>query len=166
MQNLKWVSWSLFRTFYYATCSFTYLLAMVASNKALMWVNYPTQVKNFPFIWYFISTEIKEKENGWSIILQVGTLLFIRLHQWISLLSIKIPMTMNVWNVYVYFGILPLFSGRRKVLQAHPRHDSWCVGGEEGVPDEKVLVYPPHCHRGCYVYLQGDETVLYLLLIL
>ena len=31
-------------TKYYATCAFTYLTAMVASNKALMWVNYPTQV--------------------------------------------------------------------------------------------------------------------------
>lgn len=30
--------------FYYAACSFTYLLAMVTSNKALSWVNYPTQV--------------------------------------------------------------------------------------------------------------------------
>jgi len=29
---------------YYAMCSFTYLLAMVTSNKALSWVNYPTQV--------------------------------------------------------------------------------------------------------------------------
>lgn len=29
---------------YYATCALTYLLAMVCSNKALMWVNYPTQV--------------------------------------------------------------------------------------------------------------------------
>ena len=29
---------------YYAICSFTYLLAMVTSNKALAWVNYPTQV--------------------------------------------------------------------------------------------------------------------------
>jgi len=29
---------------YYAICSFTYLLAMVTSNKALSWVNYPTQV--------------------------------------------------------------------------------------------------------------------------
>lgn len=31
-------------TKYYATCAFTYLLAMVSSNKALLWVNYPTQV--------------------------------------------------------------------------------------------------------------------------
>ena len=29
---------------YYAICSFSYLTAMVTSNKALMWVNYPTQV--------------------------------------------------------------------------------------------------------------------------
>lgn len=29
---------------YYAICAFTYLVAMVSSNKALMWVNYPTQV--------------------------------------------------------------------------------------------------------------------------
>merc|ERR1719290_498615 len=29
---------------YYAVCSLTYLLAMVTSNKALSWVNYPTQV--------------------------------------------------------------------------------------------------------------------------
>merc|ERR1712013_536232 len=29
---------------YYAISSFTYLLAMVTSNKALSWVNYPTQV--------------------------------------------------------------------------------------------------------------------------
>ena len=29
---------------YYAVCSFTYLTAMVSSNKALTWVNYPTQV--------------------------------------------------------------------------------------------------------------------------
>jgi len=32
-------SWS-----YYAICSFSYLTAMVTSNKALMWVSYPTQV--------------------------------------------------------------------------------------------------------------------------
>eukprot|EP00092_Neocalanus_flemingeri_P038380 GFUD01041783.1.p1 GENE.GFUD01041783.1~~GFUD01041783.1.p1 ORF type:complete len:331 (-),score=86.37 GFUD01041783.1:263-1255(-) len=32
------------RSSYYAICSFTYLLAMVSSNKALAWVNYPTQV--------------------------------------------------------------------------------------------------------------------------
>ena len=32
-------SWS-----YYAVSSFTYLTAMVTSNKALTWVNYPTQV--------------------------------------------------------------------------------------------------------------------------
>merc|ERR1719228_2799459 len=29
---------------FYGLCSFTYLLAMVTSNKALSWVNYPTQV--------------------------------------------------------------------------------------------------------------------------
>ena len=29
---------------YYAICSLTYLVAMVTSNKALAWVNYPTQV--------------------------------------------------------------------------------------------------------------------------
>jgi len=29
---------------YYASCSLTYLLAMVSSNMALQWVNYPTQV--------------------------------------------------------------------------------------------------------------------------
>ena len=29
---------------YYGVCSLTYLLAMVTSNKALSWVNYPTQV--------------------------------------------------------------------------------------------------------------------------
>jgi len=32
------------RNSYYAVASFTYLLAMVSSNKALSWVNYPTQV--------------------------------------------------------------------------------------------------------------------------
>jgi len=32
------------RSSYYAMASFTYLLAMVSSNKALSWVNYPTQV--------------------------------------------------------------------------------------------------------------------------
>lgn len=32
------------KTSYYAMCSFTYLTAMLASNKALTWVNYPTQV--------------------------------------------------------------------------------------------------------------------------
>ena len=32
------------RSSYYAICSFTYLLAMVSSNKALSWVNYPYQV--------------------------------------------------------------------------------------------------------------------------
>merc|ERR1719234_252221 len=30
---------------FYACASFTYLLAMVTSNKALSWVNYPTQVQ-------------------------------------------------------------------------------------------------------------------------
>lgn len=32
------------KTLYYAVASLTYLLAMVSSNKALSWVNYPTQV--------------------------------------------------------------------------------------------------------------------------
>lgn len=32
------------RTFYYASCAMTYLLAMVCSNMALQWVSYPTQV--------------------------------------------------------------------------------------------------------------------------
>jgi len=32
------------RTSYYVMCALSYLVAMVASNKALMWVNYPTQV--------------------------------------------------------------------------------------------------------------------------
>ena len=32
------------KSYYYAACSLTYLVAMVTSNKALMWVNYPTQV--------------------------------------------------------------------------------------------------------------------------
>jgi len=32
------------KSHYYAASSFTYLVAMVTSNKALMWVNYPTQV--------------------------------------------------------------------------------------------------------------------------
>jgi len=32
------------KTSYYAICSLTYLVAMVTSNKALSWVNYPTQV--------------------------------------------------------------------------------------------------------------------------
>jgi len=32
------------KTSYYVTCSLSYLIAMVSSNKALMWVNYPTQV--------------------------------------------------------------------------------------------------------------------------
>jgi len=32
------------KTSYYVTCSLSYLIAMVCSNKALMWVNYPTQV--------------------------------------------------------------------------------------------------------------------------
>jgi hypothetical protein len=30
---------------YYAMSALTYLVAMVTSNKALTWVNYPTQVK-------------------------------------------------------------------------------------------------------------------------
>ena len=29
---------------YYMTCALTYAIAMVASNKALQWINYPTQV--------------------------------------------------------------------------------------------------------------------------
>ena len=32
------------KTFYYASSALTYLLAMVCSNMALQWVNYPTQV--------------------------------------------------------------------------------------------------------------------------
>lgn len=32
------------RRLYYASCALTYLLAMVSSNMALQWVNYPTQV--------------------------------------------------------------------------------------------------------------------------
>ena len=33
-------------TKYYAMSALTYLVAMVTSNKALTWVNYPTQVKD------------------------------------------------------------------------------------------------------------------------
>ncbi|XP_042238854.1 solute carrier family 35 member B1-like isoform X2 [Homarus americanus] len=32
------------RHVYYASCALTYLLAMVSSNMALQWINYPTQV--------------------------------------------------------------------------------------------------------------------------
>lgn len=32
---------------YYASSALTYLLAMVCSNMALQWVNYPTQVPRF-----------------------------------------------------------------------------------------------------------------------
>ena len=32
------------KSWYYGLCSLTYLVAMVTSNKALSWVNYPTQV--------------------------------------------------------------------------------------------------------------------------
>ena len=32
------------KSLYYGLCSLTYLVAMVTSNKALSWVNYPTQV--------------------------------------------------------------------------------------------------------------------------
>jgi UDP-galactose transporter B1 len=32
------------KTSYYMICALSYLVAMVSSNKALMWVNYPTQV--------------------------------------------------------------------------------------------------------------------------
>jgi UDP-galactose transporter B1 len=32
------------KTSYYVICSLSYLVAMVSSNKALLWVNYPTQV--------------------------------------------------------------------------------------------------------------------------
>ena len=32
------------KTSYYVICSLTYLVAMITSNKALLWVNYPTQV--------------------------------------------------------------------------------------------------------------------------
>jgi hypothetical protein len=36
---------------YYALSALTYLVAMVTSNKALTWVNYPTQVrKHYDFI--------------------------------------------------------------------------------------------------------------------
>ncbi len=35
---------------YYAISAFTYLVAMVTSNKALTWVNYPTQVNNTSYM--------------------------------------------------------------------------------------------------------------------
>jgi hypothetical protein len=35
---------------YYAISAFTYLVAMVTSNKALTWVNYPTQVNNASYM--------------------------------------------------------------------------------------------------------------------
>ena len=37
-------------TKYYAISAFTYLVAMVTSNKALTWVNYPTQVNNTSYM--------------------------------------------------------------------------------------------------------------------
>jgi len=38
-------------TKYYALAALTYLVAMVTSNKALTWVNYPTQVnKDFEMV--------------------------------------------------------------------------------------------------------------------
>ena len=57
------------RTSYYTLCSLSYLVAMVSSNKALMWVNYPTQVEN---IFYYIRAcvgAIKEHPNN----LEAGT---------------------------------------------------------------------------------------------
>lgn len=36
-------------TNYYAIAAFTYLVAMVTSNKALTWVNYPTQVSRIDY---------------------------------------------------------------------------------------------------------------------
>jgi hypothetical protein len=34
------------KTAYYCLAALSYLVAMVSSNKALVWVNYPTQVTN------------------------------------------------------------------------------------------------------------------------
>lgn len=40
------------KSWYYGLCSLTYLVAMVTSNKALSWVNYPTQVIGKPVLQY------------------------------------------------------------------------------------------------------------------
>jgi hypothetical protein len=44
------------KTAYYCLAALSYLVAMVSSNKALVWVNYPTQVHRIcvPGYWYLV----------------------------------------------------------------------------------------------------------------
>ncbi|KAK7065423.1 hypothetical protein SK128_018591 [Halocaridina rubra] len=70
---------------YYASCSLTYLLAMVSSNMALQWVNYPTQVvgkscKPIPVM--ILGVIIGRKSYAWRkylfvLMIVIGVALFI-----------------------------------------------------------------------------------------
>lgn len=48
------------RSWLYAACSLSYLGAMVSSNSALQFVNYPTQVKKGS-LWYSVYGSIRNK---------------------------------------------------------------------------------------------------------
>ncbi|KAK8396833.1 hypothetical protein O3P69_005065 [Scylla paramamosain] len=73
------------RTLYYASCSLTYLLAMVSSNMALQWVNYPTQVvgkscKPIPVM--VLGVVLGRKSYSWKkyvfvLMIVIGVALFI-----------------------------------------------------------------------------------------
>jgi len=73
------------KTFYYAASSMTYLLAMVCSNMALQWVNYPTQVvgkscKPIPVM--ILGVLIGKRSYPWRkyffiVIISLGVALFI-----------------------------------------------------------------------------------------
>ncbi|XP_059090567.1 solute carrier family 35 member B1-like [Tigriopus californicus] len=49
---------------YYAICAFTYLTAMVSSNKALTWVNYPTQIVLGVAMFMFKDVKVDDKSDG------------------------------------------------------------------------------------------------------
>ncbi|MPC16760.1 Solute carrier family 35 member B1 [Portunus trituberculatus] len=73
------------RPLYYASCSLTYLLAMVSSNMALQWVNYPTQVvgkscKPIPVM--VLGVVLGRKSYAWKkyvfvLMIVIGVALFI-----------------------------------------------------------------------------------------
>lgn len=73
------------RRVYYASCSLTYLLAMVSSNMALQWVSYPTQVvgkscKPIPVM--ILGVVIGRKSYPWRkyffvLMIVIGVALFI-----------------------------------------------------------------------------------------
>merc|ERR1719357_2343331 len=94
---------------FYACASLTYLLAMVTSNKALSWVNYPTQV---------IGKSCKPIP-----VMVLGVLVGGKKYPTLKYLFILMIIAMNKWSIgYLLVGLLITGEGVEFIsfLQRHP----------------------------------------------